>query len=131
MKGMFYNCISLTEVIFEKLSDYSYSYVDLSYMFYNCKNLTILNINFDYLKVSSTREMFYNCYSLVSLELNRIKTDYTQYMAYLLYNCKSLTNLIFYNSNFSNYDIIDMTGIFQNCESLITLNLSNFYTPKV
>ena len=75
--------------------------------------------------------MFYNCYSLVSLELNRIKTDYTQYMAYLLYNCKSLTNLIFYNSNFSNYDIIDMTGIFQNCESLITLNLSNFYTPKV
>ena len=185
MKGMFYNCISLTEVIFEKLSDYSYSYVDLSYMFYNCKNLTILNINFDYLKVSSTREMFYNCvslpflnfnpyktssqinmtkmlynckaitrisfsiyqnyyfypidmsfmfyncYSLVSLELNRIKTDYTQYMAYLLYNCKSLTNLIFYNSNFSNYDIIDMTGIFQNCESLITLDLSNFYTPKV
>ena len=49
----------------------------------------------------------------------------------MLFNCKGLQNLAFIGSIFSNKLTINMRGTFQNCESLITLDLSSFYTPQV
>ena len=52
-------------------------------------------------------------------------------MNYLLYNFSKLQNFNILSSSFSNNLINDMRGIFQNCESIVTLDLSTFYTPNV
>ena len=76
--------------------------------------------------------MFYNCNSLTSLDLNKFKTTNVQYMSFLLYNCTKLENFdILQNNFFDNSLITDMQEIFQNCESLVTLDLTNFLTPNV
>ena len=49
----------------------------------------------------------------------------------MMFNCKKLTYFSMRFSNFSNSLITSMKGIFQNCESLITLDLSSFYTSNV
>lgn len=48
-------------------------------------------------------------------------------MSYLFYNCSSLTTL---SIKFSNELTINMKSVFENCISLISLDLSNFYTKK-
>ena len=49
----------------------------------------------------------------------------------MFYNCKNLKNITMVKSNFTNTLIRDMRGVFENCESLSSLDLSLFYTPKV
>ena len=108
---MFYNCEKLDKIIFtisENSSDFnSYFYPnDLSYIFYNCVTLT-------------------------TVEFNNFKTDYVEEISYMMFNCKDIINFTMINSNFSNSLITSMKGMFQNCESFITLNLLSFYTTKV
>ena len=47
----------------------------------------------------------------------------------MFYNCSSLISLNF--SNFNTYSIINMNGLFYNCTSITSLNLSNFNTKNV
>ena len=131
MREMFYNCISLTTIDLKNF--YADSHLNLSYMFYNCENIENILLDFSTKNIypNDISFMFYNCHSLISLTINGLKTQYTKNMNYMLYNCKSLTDLNFINTYFSNSETIYMRGVFQNCESLTTLDLSDFYTPKV
>ena len=48
-------------------------YVDLSYMFYNCKELSTFSLDNDFY-VKDMNNMFYNCESLKSINLEYFKS---------------------------------------------------------
>ena len=138
-REMFYNCINLESIEFS--SYYLYSSINMSKMFYNCKNIkNIIFNNFDNIYYNYSYNVyfpndmsyiFYNCESLMSLTFNYFNTKYVKNMSYLFYNLKKLSYFKISKSNFSNTYIQSMKGTFQNCESLVTLNLKNFYTTNV
>ena len=132
-REMFYNCTSIENIYFEPIKINNYT--NMSKMFYNCSNLKYLNITSsgsdNYYSPIDLNQTFFNCISLINLEIVHLKTDIVRNISYMFYNCKQLKFLSLYNSTFSNTLITDMRGMFENCESLISLNLSLFYTPKV
>ena len=89
----------------------------LEYMFEGCNNL--INVDFTGIqkeKIKSISGMFSQCNSLISLNIN-INNPYIENMSYLFFNCESLESIVFLNIDTSN--VIDMTGMFSECPSLI------------
>ena len=125
---MFYNCEMLLsiELPFGGITNS----MNMTRMFYNCisaQNITFKG-NSPYYP-NDIHAMFYNCLSLKELSLNNIlHTDYTIDMSYLFYNCLNLTSL---DISFSNTLTKNMRGMFQNCKSLKSINLSDFHTTNV
>ena len=140
---MFYNCISLTkintnnELPINNNVNSNIIKVNMSKMFYNCKVLEQIKISGDstYLFPNDFHLMFYNCISLLSLTLTNIKEHFIQDMSYMFYNCKKFITFsrTGYLSDASlTVGMRNMKGMFQNCESLISLDLStNFFTKNV
>ena len=142
-REMFYNCTSLNYI-----SGYNYNYrlniyiynsdirVNMSNMFYNCKSLETINIYGTNYNIYATdfHSMFYNCFSLTNVYIQNLYFDYIQDMSYMFYNCKRLKYFSFGNFYLSSIraERISMKGMFQNCESLTSLDLhSNFHTKNV
>ena len=125
--GMFYNCISLTSFLSNNFFYYSYSYRNLSYMFYNCQSLSSLSLYSSY--INDMRGMFYNCTSLTSINLDDFQTrsNYYANSSYLFYNCSSLASLTFYNNYFHTND---MQNMFYNCQNLSGINLYHIRTSS-
>ena len=128
---MFYDCFNLEQLIFYPYT--IYSNITLSKMFYNCKRLQNITFNLgnSYFYPNDMHLIFYNCISLENLNLHKFDTSFLPNISYLLYNKTKLITFNITSSNFSNDLITDMRGIFQNCESLVTLDLTNFYTSNV
>ena len=139
---MFYNCTSLESLYFNPKN--VSKYINMTKMFYNCENLDNINFtisennnnnnndsNYSYFYPNDLSYIFANCINLTSIEFNFFKTDFVKEISYMMFNCKNLTDISMVNSNFSNSLITSMKGMFQNCESLTTLDLSLFYTSNV
>ena len=141
MSHLFYNCQSLKSI---QLTNYHFPVSDTREMFYNCIKLTSVTIipNQASKEINMTK-MFYNCKKLGSLTL-KIENDNFYFepndisfmfynfksMRYMLYNYTILSTFNILSNIFENNEVKDMRGIFQNCESIITLNLTTFYTNK-
>ena len=127
MRNMFYNCFSLNSIYLPFIK--TNNNTNMARMFFNCYNLININLASNSLYYpNDIHAMFYNCSSLQNLNIaNKIITNYVSDMSYLFYNCSSLTSL---NIKFSNELTINMKSVFENCISLISLDLSNFYTPN-
>ena len=69
---MFFNCSKLKKIDVGSFSVYSI-FFNMSYLFYNCQNLTSININYGNFRINDTREMFYNCSELTSIILILLK----------------------------------------------------------
>lgn len=128
MSYMFYDCKSLSSL---DVSGFDTSNVtDMSYMFNNCSSLTSLNLsNFDTSNVTDMTNMFYNCSSLTSLDVLGFKTNKVTNMHSLFSRCSSLTSLDV--SKFDTSKVTDMSTMFSSCSSLNLLNLLNFNTSNV
>ena len=127
---MFYNCIKLTSINFNP--DGTSVNINMTKKFYNCKKLEKITLkNGNNFQPNDMSYMFYNCVFLISIDLNNFKTDKVKNMVYMLYNCKKLTNFYPLQNNFENTNIINMRGIFQNCELIESLDLTKFYTHNV
>ena len=109
-----------------------------SYMFYNCINITEIDLShFDFSNVVSMDYMFSGCISLISINLSNINTinpseintGKVQDMSYLFSNCSSLISLDL--SGFNTSNVNNMKYMFYNCRSLVSLDISNFITSKV
>ena len=150
---LFYNCKKLNNLSWKDELD---APSDTRYMFYNCENILSINLPFKGISTNASmtrmfyncisvqniifkddssyypsdiQTMFYNCSSLLQLSLKDIfHTDYIIDLSYLFYNCLKLNTL---EINFSNTLTKNMRGMFQNCKSLISLNLREFYTTNV
>jgi len=69
---------------------------DMSYMFYECKNLiSVRNIaNWDTINVTNMKSMFHFCKDLQSIDkLSELRVDNITDFSYMFYGCNSLTNL--------------------------------------
>ena len=150
LREMFYNCTSLKNYI--NNNNYQYNYlnfyinnnnnniqVNMSNMFYNCKDLGEVRLYrrnyYSNIYPSDFHSMFYNCISLTSIYFSNFYIDYTQDMSYMFYNCKQLqffNRYNFYIDSTLNVVYRTMKGMFQNCESLKSLYLNeNFTTINV
>lgn len=93
-KPVSYRCSESTlKVVFK---DFDTSAVtDMSYMFYNCDELTTLDLsNFDTSKVTNMEGMFQACNILTTLNLSSFDTSYVTNMVSMLYGCPKLTTII-------------------------------------
>ena len=129
-REIFYNCISLSSLDFNpKGIDKK---INMTKMLYNCPKLRNITLNNNNLSISPNdlSYTFYNCISLTSLTLKNFNTNNLEEISFMMFNCKKLQDFSLINSSFSNSLTTNMRGVFQNCESISTLNLISFYTPK-
>ena len=114
LRRMFFNCSSLTSVDLTKFQTNSNHYVNLSYMFYNCKELTYARL-YSSLHVSDMHEMFFNCKLLNEVYISNFNglSSYVN-MSRLFYGCELLGSL----GDFNNFKISDAREMFFNCNSL-------------
>lgn len=89
--------------------------------------------NFEFLSHSSQQTMgswFANCKNLKEIVWGEhFKTSNVMDMTYMFQNCESLESLDL--SGFDTSSAKDMSSMFQNCENLKTINLSSFKTSQV
>ena len=94
------------------------------YMFYNCQNLTLLDLNnFNTSNVTNMSHMFHFCSKLTSLDLSNFDTSEVTNMQSMFANCTSLTSLDL--SNFDTSKVTSMGYMFNDCNKLTSLNLSS------
>ena len=110
------------EGIFTIILKFNISIKDCSYMFYNCKNITNIDLsNFDTKNVLNMNNMFAYCESLISIDgISKLNTSNVVNMSSMFSNCISLISL----PGILNWDIsnvIDMNHMFYACESLKSL----------
>ena len=158
MDGMFFGCSGLTSL---NVSSFNTSNVtDMHDMFRGCNKLTGLNVSsFNTSNVERMDGMFYGCSGLTSLDVSNFNTSnvvrmtrtvdtvldyYTGYSSGeevqipesnklirfgMFAQCSSLTSLDL--SSFNTSKVTDMRGLFEGCKKLTSLNVSSFNTSNV
>ena len=125
---MFYECSNITEIDLSKFNSKNVIY--MHNMFDGCSSLISLDLsNFNTLQVKNMERMFSDCSSLTSLNLSNFDTSQVTDIRAMFYNCWLLTSLDLSNFDTSNVNYMDW--MFYNCSSLTVLNLSNFNTSNV
>ncbi len=103
---------------------------DMSYMFYDCENLTALDVSgFDTAKVTDMRSMFDGCEKLTSLDVSGFDTSNVTNMYYMFFYCRNLTALDV--SGFDTSNVTNMQLMFYHCDNLTALDVSGFDTSNV
>ena len=129
LKEFFRDCTGLNEITGLKYLNTA-EVTDMSYMFWNCKNLSSLDLtNFNTTKVENMFGMFYFCEKLSSLVLSNFNTANVTDMSNMFSYCINLSSLDI--PNFNTAKVTDMSYMFNMCQKLTELNLSNFKTEKV
>ena len=158
MRGMFQGCSKLTNL---NLSSFNTSNVNsMAAMFKGCSGLTSLDVSsFNTSNVTDMHELFRGCNKLTSLNVSSFNTSHVQRMDAMFYGCSGLTSLDVSNFNTSNVVLMTRTvdtvldyytgyssnqevqiarnnelirfGMFAQCSSLTSLDLSSFNTSKV
>ena len=125
----FYCCEALKQI--EGLEYLNISEVkDMSYMFYDCKALTSLDLkNFNTKNVTDMNSMFAKCGALKSLDLMNFNTQNVTDMSSMFDDCWALTSLDL--KNFNTQNVTDMRKMFSDCRTLTSLDLKNFNTQNV
>ena len=125
----FYCCEALKQI--EGLEYLNISEVkDMSYMFYDCKALTSLDLkNFNTKNVTDMNSMFAKCGALTSLDLMNFNTQNVTDMSSMFDDCWALTSLDL--KNFNTQNVTNMDGMFFSCEALTSLDLQHFNTQNV
>lgn len=128
MSSMFYNCKNLTSIDVSTFD--TKNVTNMAGMFSNCSNLTTLNLsNFNTKNVKRMYGMFANCHKLKSLDLSNFDTQNVKNMGCMFTECYELTDLNI--KSFNTGKVTDMVFMFFNCKKLTTLDLSNFNTQNV
>ncbi len=130
LKDFFRDCAGLNEITGLKYLNTA-EVTDMSFMFWNCKNLSSLDLtNFNTTKVENMSGMFSMCQKLSSLTLSEsFNTANVTDMSNMFSYCNMLEKLNL--SNFNTTKVEDMSYMFNMCQKLTELNLSNFKTEKV
>lgn len=121
--SMFRGCASLESVDLSKL-DVSEA-ISFSNMFNGCSALTGLDLST--LNTSSATTftyMFGGCAALTSLDLSGFDTQKVTDFSYMFNDCTSLASIDFGTSFFKNNLIRTLDGMFANCSSLGSVNLT-------
>ena len=145
-REMFYNCSSLkynnngdNSFEIKIYNSNNYMNINMSSMFYNCRELTLIKIysygSYYYLLPTDFHLMFYNCVSLTSLYFQYYNAHNAQNLSYMFYNCVELKNFnINCEDNTNSNSLIaekrTMKGMFQNCKALTSFTWPNSIKTK-
>ena len=123
------NYASLEKVVFEE-SFKKFKPTTLSSFFKELKSLTsIIGLeNLNTTHVTDMSKMFYNCYNLSSLNLSQFNTGNVEKMNEMFYNCHGLNSLDL--SAFNTAKVNNMYRMFYYC-FVRTIDLSSFNTANV
>lgn len=125
---MFYECSNLTTIDIQNLG--TSKTTNMNSMFAMCTNITTLELqNFDTSNVEDMENMLFGCENLETLDISNFITAKVTTMCNMFQNCKKLTELNL--ESFDTSKVIDMNSMFNGCESLTILNLNNFNTTEV
>ena len=132
MSHMFDGCASLPSL---DVSGFNTANVtNMSYMFYDCGSLPSLDVSgFNTAKVTNMSHMFFDCGSLSSLDVSGFDTSKVTDMYSMFYGCKNLEELRinYENDKWNTSSVDNMAWMFGACESLPTVDVSNFKVEKV
>ena len=104
-----------------------YAPEDSSYMFYECNNLTTIDIqNLDTSKTINMSNMFAICNKITTLDVSKFVTSKVINMSAMFSGCNSLTTLDV--SNFDISKVEDMSNMFVQCSNLKSLDLGKQFT---
>ena len=123
------NYASLEKVVFEE-SFKKFKPTTLSSFFEELKSLTSISglENLNTTHVTDMSKMFYNCYNLSSLNLSQFNTGNVENMNEMFYNCQNLKSLDL--SAFNTAKVNNMYRMFYYC-IVKTIDLSSFNTANV
>ena len=123
------NYASLEEVVFEE-SFKKFKPTTLSSFFKELKSLTSISglENLNTTHVTDMSKMFYNCYNLSSLNLSQFNTGNVEKMNEMFYYCRELKSLDL--SAFNTAKVNNMYRMFYYC-FVRTIDLSSFNTANV
>ena len=123
------NYASLEKVVFEE-SFKKFKPTTLSSFFKELKSLTSISglENLNTTHVTDMSKMFYNCYNLSSLNLSQFNTGNVEKMNEMFYNCHTLNSLDL--SAFNTAKVNNMYRMFYYCFAK-TIDLSSFNTANV
>ena len=119
---------------------------DMSYMFYECSNLSDIS-NWNTFNVNNMSYMFYRCIDIP--DISQLDTSNVNNMSYMFYRCRGIPDIsqwdtsnvnnmsyMFYEciqlpdiSNWNTSNVIDMSYMFYKCNNLP--NISQWDTSKV
>ncbi len=104
---------------------------DSSYMFAYYENVKKIEFNscFDTSNVTNMAYMFYDCKSLTSLDISNFNTSKVTDMQGMFNDCHGLESLDL--SSFDTHKVKDMSYMFSDCATLTNLDLDSFRTSKV
>ena len=129
-KYMFCGCTKLKSIDLSILS--FVNVVDASSMFNGCSNLEtlILPQNEIAMNIEDYNHMFQGCTKLVEIDLSNIDFSNAKNLKGLFHSCTSLRNVELIASS-KTENLEDCSDMFLYCESLISIDLSNFSFKKV
>ena len=96
---------------------------------YNFHNAGIYIIYYHIKEQEDLSHMFDACNYLISLDLSELDYSNVIYINHLCCNCPNLKKINF-NKNIQSNTVKDMSYMFHNCEKIISINLSSFYTSE-
>ena len=104
---------------------------DMDAMFAVCINLTNIPVsNFNTSKVKDMHSMFDSCFKLQSLDLSMFDTSNVTDFGYMFSGDKVMSTLHL-TDNFVTEKAKDISGIFNDCEKLSNINVSNWNVSNV
>lgn len=129
MNKMFSYCKGLTKLDVSGLD--TSQVTDMDAMFAVCSNLTNISVsNFNTSKVKDMHSMFDSCFKLQSLDLSMFDTSNVTDFGYMFSGDKVMSTLHL-TDNFVTEKAKDISGIFNDCEKLSNINVSNWNVSNV
>lgn len=129
MNKMFSYCKGLTKLDVSGLD--TSQVTDMDAMFAVCINLTNIPVsNFNTSKVKDMHSMFDSCFKLQSLDLSMFDTSNVTDFGYMFSGDKVMSTLHL-PDNFVTEKAKDISGIFNDCEKLSNINVSNWNVSNV
>ena len=129
MNKMFSYCKGLTKLDVSGLD--TSQVTDMDAMFAVCINLTNIPVsNFNTSKVKDMHSMFDSCFKLQSLDLSMFDTSNVTDFGYMFSSDKVMSTLHL-TDNFVTEKAKDISGIFNDCEKLSNINVSNWNVSNV
>ncbi|MEE1036677.1 MAG: BspA family leucine-rich repeat surface protein [Oscillospiraceae bacterium] len=125
---MFYQCENLEMVDTQFFDTSTVMYMES--MFNGCSNLRKVDVSrFDTSKVSNFNAMFNGCYALTKLDVSGFDTSSCLDTSWMFSGCVNVEELDV--SGFNTSRVTDMSGMFNSCSRVKVLDVSGFNTANV
>lgn len=104
----------------------------MSEMFSSCSNIigSVDMSGFNASSLTTVEKMFFGCTGMTGIKLPTTSNKITNYVQFLS-GCTSLTSVDFSDFKIYTGNLVSMYGMFENCSSLESLDISSFNTSEV